>query len=73
MEEYKYEIVYVKEKENKTDDCLSRLFSIKSPEQSQISDSRITPKEETETSPRRIQEPSESDSEKDEIATSIVE
>ena len=51
MEEYKYEIVYVKGKKNKAADCLSRLFPIQSQHQSQISDSIITPEEETETSP----------------------
>ena len=64
MEEYKHEIVYVKEKENKAADCLLRLFYIQSHDQSQISDSIITPEEETETPPRRIREPSESDIEK---------
>ena len=34
MEEYKYEIVYVKGKENKAADCLSRLFPIQSLDQS---------------------------------------
>ena len=65
--------MYVKGKENKAADCLSRLFPIQSPDQSQISDSIITPEEETETSPRRTQEPSESDSEKDETDTPVVE
>ena len=51
MEEYKYEIVYVKGKENKATDCLSRLFPIQSQDQSQISDSLMTPDEKTETSP----------------------
>ena len=65
--------MYIKGKENKSADCLSRLIPIQSPYQSQISDSIITPEEETETSSRRIQEPSESDNEKDETDTSIVE
>ena len=73
MEEYKYKIVYVKGKENKAADCLSRLFPIQSQNQSQIFDSIITPEEETETSPIKIQEPSESDTEKDKTDTSIVE
>ena len=73
MEEYKYEILYVKGKENKAADCLSRLFLIESQDQSQVSDSIITPKEETETLPRRIREPSESDTEKIETGTSVVE
>ena len=51
IEQYKYEIVYLKGKENEAADCLSRLFPIQSPDQSQISDSIITPEEKTETSP----------------------
>ena len=43
MEEYEYAIVYVKGKENKAADCLLRLFPIQSQDQSQISDSIITP------------------------------
>ena len=73
IEEYKYEVVYVKGKKNKAADCLSRLFPIQSQDQSQISDSIIITARETETPPRRIREPSETDTEKSETDTSTVE
>ena len=73
MEEYKYEIVYVKGKENKVADCLSRLIPIQSQDQLRISDAIITPEEKTETLPRGIRESLESADGKSETGPSTAE
>ena len=49
MEKYKYEIMHVQGNENKSADCLSRLFSRQSQDQSKISDSTMTPEKDNET------------------------